>query len=138
MNATDTLFYSVKTDKSVEDAVKAVSDALSHHQFGVLWALDINQKLVEKGLEAEPPFHILEVCSAPRAKEALTANQQVGYFLPCKIVVYRDRDSDTTVVGFPKPDVLIGLLKEPRLEGLAREVSELLAKAVDEAVGLTS
>ncbi len=127
------LMYQVTTKKSVDEAVEAVGAALKNHQFGVLWDLDINTKLTEKGIAPEPPFRILEVCSAPRAKQALTTNQAVGYFLPCKVLVYKDRASDTTRIGYAKPAALMGLLGDTRLDELARDVDHLLKQAVDEA-----
>lgn len=132
MGSTD-FMYQVSTSKSIDAAVEAVGESLKRHQFGVLWDLDINQKLVEKGLEPEPQFRILEVCSAPRAKEALATNQQVGYFLPCKILVYADRASGKTTIGYAKPAALMGLLQDTRLDGVAQEVDALLRSAVDEA-----
>lgn len=125
--------YQVSTTKSVKDAIVAVGAALKDHQFSVLWDLDINQKLSEKGFEPEPPFHILEVCSAPRAKEALHTNQTVGYFLPCKVVVYEDRASHQTVIGYVKPDVLMGLLEDGALQTLAHEVDQLMLAAINQA-----
>ena len=125
--------YRVTTQKTVEEAVQAVGSALKENQFGVLWDLDINQKLEEKGIEVEPPFRILEVCSAPRAKQALSQNQRVGYFLPCKVLVYEDRQSHQTTIGYAKPDTLMGLLGDERLEPLAEEVDRLLRRAVDQA-----
>ncbi len=127
--------YQVPTAKSVDEAVAAVGAALKDHQFSVLWDLDINQKLSEKGIEPEPPFRILEVCSAPRAKKALHTTQQVGYFLPCKIVVYEDRESHQTMIGFPKPEVLMGLVGESALEPLANEVGQLMREAITQAAG---
>lgn len=127
------LMYQVATRKSLDEAVQAVGTSLKNHQFGVLWDLDINEKLTEKGLVAEPPFRILEVCSAPRAKQALSTNQSVGYFLPCKVLVYQDRDSGQTTIGYAKPAALMGLLGDARLDGLAAEVDQLLRQAVDEA-----
>lgn len=127
------LMYRVTTQKTVEEAVEAVGSALKENQFGVLWDLDINQKLEEKGIEVEPPFRILEVCSAPRAKQALSQNQLVGYFLPCKVLVYEDRQSRQTTIGYAKPDALMGLLGDEELEPLAEEVDRLLRRAVDQA-----
>ncbi len=127
------LMYRVTTQKTVEEAVQAVGSALQENQFGVLWDLNINQKLEEKGIEVEPPFRILEVCSAPRAKQALSQNQLVGYFLPCKVLVYEDRQSHQTTIGYAKPDALMGLLGDERLEPLAAEVDRLLRRAVDQA-----
>ncbi len=127
------LMYQVSTQKSVDEAVDAVGQLLKKYQFGVLWDLDINEKLTEKGLDPEPAFRILEVCSAPRAKKALSTNQIAGYFLPCKVLVYQDRQSGKTHIGYAKPDELIELLGDDRLNELAVEVNQLLKQAVDEA-----
>lgn len=128
----ETLFYQVHTPKSVDEAVEAVGRSLKAHQFGVLWDLDINRKLTEQGLVPEPAFRILEVCSAPRAKEALSTNQTVGYFLPCKVVVYQNAAGQTQI-GYARPAVLMSLLGDARLDQLADEVDSLLRQAVDEA-----
>ena len=125
--------YAVTTEKSVESAIEALTDALSRRQFSVLWHLDMNEKLVQKGLDPEPPFHVLEVCSAPRAKEALRATQTVGYFLPCKLVVYVDRENGKTTLGLPDPVALLNLAGHSALDGLARQVTAILHEAVEEA-----
>jgi uncharacterized protein (DUF302 family) len=123
------------TRKTIAAAIQAVEVSLARRQFGVLWHLDINEKLVDKGLEPAAPFHVLEVCSAPRARTALTTNQQVGYFLPCKIVVYEDQGQAGTVIGLLRPRLMMDLLGDPALEPLADEVEDLLLQAITEAAG---
>jgi uncharacterized protein (DUF302 family) len=135
MTTSSTLSVRHATDKSVEAALAAVEEALAKRQFGVLWHLDINQKLVEKGLPPAAPFHVLEVCSAPRAREALTTNQQVGYFLPCKVVVYQEEKTGRTHIGLQRPRLMVDLLNDPALVPLADEVESLLSAAVAEAAG---
>ncbi len=125
--------YHLTTKKSVETTIADLERALAARQFGVLWHLDLNQKLVEKGLEPEPPFHVLEVCSASRAKQALQMNQTSGYFLPCKMVVYQDRESGATTIGFPEPEVLLGLVGSKALIPLAVEVANAIREAAKEA-----
>ena len=125
--------FTVRTDKGVDAAVQAVDAALAKRKFSVLWALNINDQLQEKGLSLDGRFRILEVCSAPRAKEALEANPLVGYFLPCKVVVY-EKDGGTEI-GLPRPTALIGLLGDAALQPLAEEVEQVLVEAVREAAG---
>lgn len=125
--------FAVTTDKSVDAAAEAVSAALAARGFGVLWRLDVNEKLREKGLNLQGQFRILEVCSPPRAKEALEGNPLVGYFLPCKVVTY-ERDGHTEI-GMPKPTALIGLLGDDRLHGLAEDVERAMVEAVKQAAG---
>ncbi len=76
---------------------------------------------------------ILEVCSAPRAKQVLETNVYMGYFLPCKVVVYDAGEG--TRIGFPRPTMMAGVLGDDRLDGIAREVESVLTDAVDEAAG---
>lgn len=132
MNTTSS-YVTVATNKSVEQAIADVETALKPRQFGVLWHLDINQKLTEKGLEAEPAFHVLEVCSAPRAKKALSTNQHVGVFLPCKVVVFEDRQNGSTQIGYLRPQLMTDLLHDKELEPLAEEVETILKAAIHEA-----
>jgi uncharacterized protein (DUF302 family) len=81
--------YSVTTTKTPAEAVAAVEAALAERQFSVLWHLHVNETLAKKGFELTPEVHILEVCSAPKAKHALETNPDVANFLPCKVVVKR-------------------------------------------------
>lgn len=124
--------YTQATDKSVPEAITALEGALTKRKFSALWHLDMGAKLREKGLDLEPEFHVFEVCNAPRAKEALETNVEVGYFLPCKMVVYK-KDGKTHV-GMLKPNLLMDMVGEDRLQSLATDVDSELKAAVDEAV----
>lgn len=122
--------YTRPTSKSVPEAIQALEQALSRRKFSSLWHLDMQAKLREKGLDLGPEFHIFEVCNAPRAKESIETNIQVGYFLPCKMVVYR-KDGQTHV-GLLRPNLLMDILGEERLRALATDVDQELSSVVDE------
>ena len=81
--------YSVETELTVEEAVRSVEEALSRRKFGVLWKLDIPVKLLEKGIQLDQEYRVLEVCNPEIPKKVLTRNQKGGYFLPCRVVVTR-------------------------------------------------
>jgi len=121
----------VGTNKSVDEAVAAIETALVARKFGVLWQLDVNKTLEGKGLSLAHEVRILEVCSAPRAKEAIETNPDVAAFLPCKIVV--KKVGGETTIAMPRPEALINLLGDERLAGLAREVEATLLEAIAEA-----
>ncbi len=127
------LLFAVRTEQGVEAAARAVEAALAQRKFSVLWELDVNAKLEEKGQHLDRPYRILEVCSAPRAREALEAEPNVGYFLPCKVVIY-EKDGHTEI-GLPRPTALIGMVGTPELGALAAEVETVLVDAVREAAG---
>ena len=123
--------YSVSTGKSVDDAVTALEESLKERKFGILWKLDMTATLQSKGLPFNRPYRVLEVCNPAEANQVLTANTRVGYFLPCKLVVYED--GGKTMIGMPRPSVLMDLLGDGSLAETARRVERTLIEAVDAA-----
>ena len=123
--------YKVSTKKTFEKALEDLKSSLSNHNFGVLWELSFKDKLAEKGLEFDKNFTVLEVCNPKQAKEVLEANIEVGFFLPCKMVVYED--DDTVYLGMPKPSMLINMV-DSELSPIAEEVENVLKVAIEEAV----
>ena len=125
------VFYRVQTNKSFNKAIEDLKESLSNHNFGVLWELNFKEKLKEKGLDFDKNFKILEVCNPVQAKKVLEENIEVGYFLPCKIVVYED--NGFVFIGMPKPTELIGMIKDNNLISIALEVENELKSAMDDA-----
>lgn len=123
--------YSVLTEKTVDEAVQSLEETLQANKFGVLWQLDLPAKLHEKGVELDMQYRVLEVCNPHDAKRVLTQNPLVGYFLPCKVVVYQLEGK--THIGLPKPTALMNVLEDPALLEIAKAVEATLKKAVDDA-----
>ena len=123
--------YSVATDKEFSQAVSDLKQALGQVKFGVLWELDVPAKLKEKGVEYQGPFRILEVCNPHHAKKALETNIRVGYFLPCKMVVYQE--NGRTRMGMVRPSMLVDMLGDKELHSFAAEVEKGLLAALEEA-----
>ncbi len=124
--------YEVVTSKSFNEAVESLVKSLEEQKFGVLWKLNFKDKLMEKGIEYDSNFMILEVCNPHKAKEVLSKHVDVGYFLPCKLVVYEE--GSIVKIGMIKPEILIGLLNHTDMEGTAKEVQNLLISAINNAV----
>lgn len=125
------IIYKVQTVKSFEKAIEDVKESLGKHKFGVLWEVNFKNTLKKKGLDFDKNIQILEVCNPNQAKKVLEQNIEVGYFLPCKIVVYEE--NSTVFIGMPKPTDLIGMIENNRLEMMALEVENELMAAIDEA-----
>ena len=123
--------YSVVTDKTIDAAIQSLEETLKENKFGLLWQMNIPEKLQEKGVEFDMPFRVLEVCNPHEAKRVLTHNPLVGYFLPCKIVVYEL--AGKTHIGMPKPSVLMNIIDDPALVTLAQNIEDSLKKSIDEA-----
>ncbi len=123
--------YTITTSKSLDEAVKSIEENLKEEKFGVLWQFDIKDKLQEKGVDFDQSFKILEVCNPHEAGRVLTQNKMVGYFLPCKIVVYED--GGTTKIGMPKPTTLITMVEDEMLKEIAVDIEKRLIACIDKS-----
>lgn len=124
--------YTKETHKSLEETIAALEQNLQAEKFGILWQFDMKAKLLEKGLDFDPGYRILEVCNPHEAKRALSENMLSGYFLPCKIVVFEDHG--TIRIGLPKPTELIGMMDNDVLEQIAQDVEKRLISCIDQSV----
>ncbi len=122
--------YTVNTSKSVDQAVKDLEANLTAEKFGVLWNFDLTAKLQEKGEDFDTPYRILEVCNPKEANRVLSENLMIGYFLPCKIVVYKENDG--VKIGMPKPTALIGMVEDQNIKSIAQDIENRLMKCIDQ------
>ncbi|GAA5346356.1 uncharacterized protein (DUF302 family) [Planifilum fimeticola] len=127
--------YTVETGLTVDEAVRSVEEALARRKFSVLWKLDIPVKLLEKGIHLDQEYRVLEVCNPEIPKKVLTRNQKGGYFLPCRVVVYKDRETGKTRIGMARLTVLFGLTGDEQLKGIAEEVESVLVEVLDDLKG---
>lgn len=123
--------YTVESAKTPEQAIEALTENLKSEKFGVLWQLDMKEKLREKGVDFDMPYWILEVCNPVEANRVLSENALVGYFLPCKLAVYVENGA--TKIGMPKPTALIGLAENDALTEIATDIEKRLIACVDKS-----
>lgn len=124
--------YTVESSKKFLDTINSLEEQLKHEQFGVLWELNINEKLEAKGLNLAESYRILEVCNPKEAYRVLSENSLVSYFLPCKIVVY---EADGKVkVGMPKPTALISMVEGDDLKGIAQDIENRLQQCINKSI----
>ncbi len=126
------LRYEKTTNKSFEEAIHSITNALKERKFGVLWQLNFKEKMAEHGIDFPNNFVVLEVCNPQKANEVLTKHIEMGYFLPCKVVVY-EMDGITRI-GTAKPKILISMAGYDDLGDIASEVEEILIDAINDAV----
>jgi uncharacterized protein (DUF302 family) len=62
----------------------------------------------------------------------LSENRIVGYFLPCKIVIYEEGQG--TKIGMPKPTSLIGMVGGEALQTIAEDVEARLKSCIDQSI----
>ncbi|RKQ37293.1 DUF302 domain-containing protein [Oceanobacillus halophilus] len=124
--------YTVETKKSIGEAIQSLEENLKEEKFGILWQFDIKDTLLKKGFEFDQDYKVLEVCNPKEAQQVLKENQLVGYFLPCKIVVYDD--NGITKIGLPKPTSMIQNLDDANLSEFASDIERRLISCIDKSI----
>ncbi|MCT8139317.1 DUF302 domain-containing protein [Anaerobacillus sp. CMMVII] len=126
--------YTVETTNSINETIKSLEKNLAEEQFGILWKFDVKAKLLEKGLNFEDEYQVLEVCNPVEAERVLSQNKMIGYFLPCKIVVFADKGK--TMLGMPKPSFLINSVTEDDkdLLEMAKDIEKRLIDCINKSM----
>lgn len=121
--------YEIRTKKTFSEAVSAVYDSVQLFNFTVISEFDVKTKLEQSNLTFSNPFTIIEICNAKRAKDILDQNLLIGYFLPCKVVVYEKEKQ--VYIGMLNPTALVHLVESTNLIGIATDIENDLRKAID-------
>lgn len=112
------------------EAVEQTKAALKNQGFGVLTEIDVRQTMREKrGIDFRP-YVILGACNPSFAERALKAEIDLGLLLPCNVVVYETEGGSVVEAMDPLP--VLGLVDNPQLGSIAREVRQRLEASLDQ------
>ena len=112
-----------------DEAVTKIEGALKTEGFGVLCQIDIQAKLKEKLRVEFGKYVILGACNPPIAYQALQQEINLGLLLPCNAVVYEQ--NGRIHVGVVDAAKMLSVVVNPAMEAMARQVNEMLRRAVD-------
>ena len=126
------LIYEKSTNKSFIEALEAIIGELKAREFGVLWKLNFKDKMAEHDIDFTNNFMILEVCNPEKANRVLSKHIKMGYFLPCKVVVYENEGE--VKIGTARPELLMGMMGLDGLEDVSSEVEKILIQSINAAV----
>ncbi len=114
-------FNKIVSTKSFDEAIEQVTKALKEEGFGVLTEINIHDAFKEKlGVDFKR-YKILGACNPRFAHKALLAEDKVGVFLPCNIIV-EEHENGTIEVSAVDPIASMSAIKNESLGGLAIEV----------------
>ena len=120
--------FGLKVNLPYAEAVERTKAALKEQGFGVLTEVDIKQTMKEKRGVDFRPYVILGACNPPLAEQALAAELDLGLLLPCNVIVYETEGG--SIVQAMDPEPVLGLVGNPKLEPIAREVKARLQAAL--------
>jgi uncharacterized protein (DUF302 family) len=120
----------ITLDRTYDETVAAVREALKSQGFGVLTEIDVRATLEAKLGVDVPAQIILGACRPELAHKALSATPSLGALLPCNVVVRTGPDG-RTVVETIDPDAMARLEDSPIVREVAAEARQRLSAALD-------
>ncbi len=113
-----------------DDIDARIRRALADNGFGILTEIDV-QATMKKKLDVEmPAYRILGACNPKMAHQAIGIEPRVGAMLPCNVILREVADG--VEVSAIDPVASMQAIDNTELTGLAGQVRDLLAKAVEE------
>lgn len=125
------IYYHSRTiNKTFEDAISAVTEALKKEGFGILSEINISEKLKDKlGIDFKK-YVILGACNPPLAYKALQAEDKIGVMLPCNVIVVENAPGTVEIAAID-PMASMAAVGNPELLSIAEEVSNKLKNAIN-------
>ena len=122
--------YTVKTNKSFEQAAVDIRKAVEAKGWTVLQVYDMKEILAVKGFSLTP-LKLIEICSAKYAYQFLKEDSLVSLCMPCRISLYEE-NGEVFISGM-RPVIIGEFFPDLDLGELPMKVDEDLRGIVDKA-----
>ncbi len=123
--------YALVTDTllSCEDAVEKVTALLKEEGFGILTEIDVQATLKKKLDRDFKKYRILGACNPSFAWRSLEAENLVGVFLPCNVVVFEGENGKIRIAAM-EPRIMAQFIQNPELKEISEEVGARLERVI--------
>ncbi|MBR9998614.1 MAG: DUF302 domain-containing protein [Cyclobacteriaceae bacterium] len=115
---------------SFEDLDRMIREELKNEGFGVITEIDLKKTFREKIDVDFRNYKILGACNPTFAHKALLAEDKIGTFLPCNVVIQESPHGGLEVMVFDPASAMMEL-DNPELSKLSIEIRERLIKVLD-------
>lgn len=114
---------------SFDKVIDRVTEALKSEGFGVLTDIDVKATFKKKLDVDFRNYRILGACNPNFAHKAIGAEDKIGVFLPCNVVVQELENGDVEVAAVD-PIASMSTVENPALGEIASQVQESLKRVV--------
>lgn len=129
---TESYYFSKTLKGSFEEVTTKAKSALKEQGFGVVTEIDMDATLKEKLDDVEMrPYKILGVCNPKFAYQTIQEEENIGLFLPCKVLI-KDLGEGKVEVVMVNPTVLMQMLGNKDLVEVAKKVTAKFETALSE------
>ncbi len=118
------------TNYTFEEAVKKVTEELKKEGFGVLAEIDMKKTLKEKINIDFRNYKILEACNPPFAHKSLLAEDKIGIFLPCNVVVQEISETEIEI-AVVNPVAAMQNVENEDMKQIAFEIQAKLKNVIE-------
>ena len=123
-------FNTVVREKSFEEAIEKVTAELKNEGFGVLTEIDVTSTLKNRIGADFKKYKILGACNPHFAYKALKAEDKIGVFLPCNVVVEENEDG-LVEVSVVDPVASMISVNNDALNEFATEIQQKLKRVIE-------
>jgi uncharacterized protein (DUF302 family) len=122
-------FNKVLAGKNFEEALEQVTEELKKEGFGVLTEIDVSATLKKKLDVDFKKYKILGACNPQFAYKSLQAEDKIGVFLPCNVVVEEHENGEIEVTAVDPVASMLAVGNEALSASLG-EVKEKLIRVI--------
>lgn len=123
-------YYGKTSTLSFDETIEKVTETLGEEGFGVLTEIDVTKTLKAKLDVDFKKYRILGACNPTFAHKALVAEDKIGAFLPCNVVVEENEGGEVEVFAV-NPLAAMMAVDNNDLGDLATEINSKLERAID-------
>lgn len=124
-------YFSKVVEGSFEEVIEKTKASLKEQGFGIITEIEMDKTLKEKLDNVDMQrYTILGACNPKFAYQTLQVEENIGLFLPCKVLV-KELDKGKSEVVMVNPSVLMEMLGNEQLTGIADEVTRRFQLALE-------
>mgnify|MGYP000997863721 CR=1 FL=1 len=120
----------VTTNLPYEEAKQRVTALLKDEGFGILTEIDMKDTMHKKLGKVFKKYTILGACNPPFAFKTLSADELIGVFLPCNVIVYEEGEG--SVVAAMNPSMMSDLFDNEEIRDVGNQVTEIMKRVLEQ------